>query len=391
MKNSPNLSVFFRGFFANLRKNPKVLIIPAVLLALGISVAIFNANQASANTLNTDESSALFGFFASRSDELEVVKASDPKKLIHEDAANLTSVSKTAVDNTALNTESVAMASVVYTNPVTEASVLPPEVEAAPTAYTVERPAAMFSYTVQPGETLSSIARKFGLSPQTLLADANWDELVKPGQKISIPNSNSPIHKVAQGQSLSQIAQRYGAANLQKIIEGNNLPEDGTVQPGQLLVVYGGQLEAKPAEPQPAPAQTRRIASASRSTNSYSRTSSSTSRSVSRGISTGGSYNGFPAGYCTYYVAKKRGDVTWRGNAGTWLNNAKAQGRPTGSTPKAGAIVVTGESGWGHVGYVEKVNKDGSYTISEMNYAGFNRTSTRTLNSGSGQVKGFIY
>ena len=119
--------------------------------------------------------------------------------------------------------------------------------------------------------------------------------------------------------------------------------------------------------------------------------SSSTSRNVSRGISTGGSYSGFPAGYCTYYVAQKRGDVSWRGNAGTWLNNARAQGKPTGSTPKVGAIVVTGESGWGHVGYVEKVNGDGSYTISEMNYAGFGKTSTRTLNSGSGQVKGFIY
>ncbi len=363
------------------------MIIPAVLLALGVSVALFNANQASANALNTDESSALFGFFASRSDKLEIVKAGDPQKLIHEDVANLTSVSKTAVENAMLNTESVAMASVVYTNPVTEASVLPLEVEAAPTAYTVERPAAMFTYTVQPGETLSSIARKFGLSPQTLLADANWNELVKPGQKISIPNSNSPIHKVAQGQNLSQIAQRYGTSNLQKIIEGNNLPEDGTVQPGQLLVVYGGKLESKPVEAPVAP-QTRRIASASRST---SRTSSSTSRNVSRGISTGGSYSGFPAGYCTYYVAQKRGDVSWRGNAGTWLNNARAQGKPTGSTPKVGAIVVTGESGWGHVGYVEKVNGDGSYTISEMNYAGFGKTSTRTLNSGSGQVKGFIY
>lgn len=361
------------------------------MLALGIGVAVFNASQASADALNTDESSALFGFFASRSDQIETVKAGDPKKLIHEDTASLTSVSKTAVDNAALNTESIAMASVVYTNPVTEASVLPPEVEAAPTAYTVERPAAMFSYTVQPGETLSSIARKFGLSPQTLMADANWDELVKPGEKVSIPSSNSPIHKVAPGQSLSQIAQRYGATNIQKLIEGNNLPEDGTVQPGQLLVVFGGNLPDKPVE-QPTTTQTRRLASASRSkTSTTSRSRTSTSRTVSRGISSGGSYSGFPAGYCTYYVAKKRGDVTWHGNAGTWLSKAKAQGKATGSQPKAGAIVVTGESGWGHVGYVENVNKDGSYTISEMNYSGFGKTSSRTLNSGSGQVKGFIY
>lgn len=32
-----------------------------------------------------------------------------------------------------------------------------------------------------------------------------------------------------------------------------------------------------------------------------------------------------------------------------------------------------GWGGYGHVGYVESVNADGSITVSEMNYAGWNR------------------
>lgn len=100
--------------------------------------------------------------------------------------------------------------------------------------------------------------------------------------------------------------------------------------------------------------------------------------------------NVFPYGYCTYYVAQRR-VVTWRGNAGTWLSGAQAQGYATGGTPKVGAIMVTAEgSSAGHVAYVEKV--DGNMiTVSEMNYRGFGVISTRTLSASSSFIKGFIY
>jgi surface antigen len=52
--------------------------------------------------------------------------------------------------------------------------------------------------------------------------------------------------------------------------------------------------------------------------------------------------------------------------------------------------MVSAESRWGHVALVESV-KGSSFTISEMNYAGFGKKSTRTLSAGSRVVKGFIY
>ncbi len=48
--------------------------------------------------------------------------------------------------------------------------------------------------------------------------------------------------------------------------------------------------------------------------------------------------------------------VTWRGNANSWIKNARASGEKTGQTPVVGAIIQFSGSGYnryyGHVGIV---------------------------------------
>jgi surface antigen len=100
--------------------------------------------------------------------------------------------------------------------------------------------------------------------------------------------------------------------------------------------------------------------------------------------------NRFAYGYCTYYVAEKR-NIPWLGNAIDWWPNARAYGQPEGPTPRVGAVMVTRESGYGHVAYVEAVNADGSWTVSEMNFIGWNRISSRTIHFGQVPLVGFIY
>jgi surface antigen len=110
-----------------------------------------------------------------------------------------------------------------------------------------------------------------------------------------------------------------------------------------------------------------------------------------------GASNGFTYGYCTWWVAHKR-YVPWRGNAAQWWWNARPFGYPEGSAPRVGAIMVMGYGGsspQGHVAYVEGVNSNGSFLISEMNWwgvpgGGWGRVDYRTVSSLSG-VLGFIY
>jgi surface antigen len=110
-----------------------------------------------------------------------------------------------------------------------------------------------------------------------------------------------------------------------------------------------------------------------------------------------GAANGFSYGYCTWWVAHKR-SIPWRGNAAQWWWNARPFGFAEGPTPRPGAVMVMGVSGTspqGHVGYVESVNPDGSFVVSEMNWwgvpgGGWNRVDYRTVKSMSG-ILGFIY
>lgn len=100
--------------------------------------------------------------------------------------------------------------------------------------------------------------------------------------------------------------------------------------------------------------------------------------------------NHFAYGYCTWYVATKR-FVPWFGNAFEWWPNARAYGFPEGFSPQVGAIMVTRESGYGHVAYVEAVSGDGSWTVSEMNFTAWGVVDRRTIRPGQVSLVGFIY
>lgn len=91
--------------------------------------------------------------------------------------------------------------------------------------------------------------------------------------------------------------------------------------------------------------------------------------------------------WCTDYVHSRRPDVAVYGNAGYgWIGAAQAAGKATGTTPQAGAVAVMN----GHVAYVEGVNPDGSYVVSEMgwNYQAGNYNK-RTVQPGA--FGAFIY
>jgi peptidoglycan DL-endopeptidase CwlO len=100
--------------------------------------------------------------------------------------------------------------------------------------------------------------------------------------------------------------------------------------------------------------------------------------------------NHFSYGFCTYYVATRR-FVPWFGNAIEWWPNARPYGYAEGQTPKVGAIMVTSESGFGHVAYVESVNGN-QFTVSEMNFTAWNVVDRRTITLGGRvPIVGFIY
>ena len=162
-------------------------------------------------------------------------------------------------------------------------------------------------------------------------------------------------------------------------------------RPSRTTVVIYTEAVAEPT-PTPAAAPARPVAVAPRAT--AARTPAGPAWAA--GPVTGAS-NGFSYGYCTWWVAHKR-YVPWRGNAAQWWWNARSFGYAEGSAPRTGAIMVMGYSGsspQGHVAYVESVNPNGSFLVSEMNWwgvpgGGWGRVDYRTVSSMAG-VLGFIY
>lgn len=244
-------------------------------------------------------------------------------------------------------------------------------------------------YTVREGDTIHSIANKFGIDAATILTESDKyaDDIIKSGDKLTILPVSGTTERVDSGETLAGIAKKH-KADINEIMAFNKLVNDTDIEVGQILVVPDGKRKIE-NRPQPEVDTSTRYAYNSTSTSSRSSVvqRNQTNPTVNRGPSVG---NRFSWGWCTWYAAQRRGDVTWRGNAGQWLTNARAQGRATGRTPAVGSILVTSESWWGHVAIVESVQGD-RVTISEMNYKGFGITSTRTISNGSGVIKGYIY
>lgn len=91
--------------------------------------------------------------------------------------------------------------------------------------------------------------------------------------------------------------------------------------------------------------------------------------------------NTYGYGYCTWYV---KNVISWVpngwGNANQWAYGARNSGHTVSGTPIVGAVAQTSRGSLGHVAVVTAVNGS-SITISEMNYSGWNRISSRTANA----------
>lgn len=122
-----------------------------------------------------------------------------------------------------------------------------PAATATPAATAIPAPGVPVSYTVQSGEWLYSIARKFNITPQSLIAanpQINANTVLKPGTVLNIPSGSSPVpgatttgqktYVVKPGENLFRIALNSGT-NYQTLAQLNNIPAPYTVFPGQVL------------------------------------------------------------------------------------------------------------------------------------------------------------
>lgn len=107
-------------------------------------------------------------------------------------------------------------------------------------------------YVVLPGDTVSSIADKFGVSVNTILWENElraWS-LIRPGDKLVILQSSGINHKVARGDTLDKIAKKY-KVDTEKIKEFNRLADASAIKVGEKLFIPGASPYSPPVSVSP--------------------------------------------------------------------------------------------------------------------------------------------
>ncbi len=226
-------------------------------------------------------------------------------------------------------------------------------------------------YETQGGDTLGTIAEKHDIDINTIKWSNNLtSDTIKPGWFLVIPSVKGVLVKADEDTTIAGIARKFKCPE-ERIISYNGLAGADSVEPGQYVMCPDGTVPAPPKPATPAPTAKRSVGV-----------------SYSSIPDIEGTVNSFVKGNCTWYVAKKM-VITFHGNAKAWLRNGAAAGYRTGKIPMVGSAAVMYGGPYGHVAYVESVNANGTFNISEMNYEGLYKITHRTLSVDD--VAGFVY
>jgi murein DD-endopeptidase MepM/ murein hydrolase activator NlpD len=101
------------------------------------------------------------------------------------------------------------------------------------------------TYVVQSGDTVTKVAKRFGVSENTIRWANNMSkkDVLHVGQTLAVLPITGVKHKVQKGDTLETIAKKY-KADKADIMDFNDINEDGTVVVGDILIIPDGEITA---------------------------------------------------------------------------------------------------------------------------------------------------
>ncbi|MBQ3469703.1 LysM peptidoglycan-binding domain-containing protein [Candidatus Saccharibacteria bacterium] len=234
------------------------------------------------------------------------------------------------------------------------------------------------SYTVQPGDTMESIAAKYGITTDQIRWSNNLSNTtISEGRQLLIPSVPGIVYTVKDGDTVESLASKYNS-NIDQIISLNDLEVGRNLSAGMAIILPSGSLPETERPEYVAPATSSSYSNYSYSYYTYSGSGRENVQVVDRWTyarSMLGDGNPMMPGQCTWYAWYYRQHVggtplgKFFGNANAWASVLASRFR-VDRNPSVHAVFQTSSGYYGHVGVVTAVNGDGSITVREMNYAG---------------------
>lgn len=106
----------------------------------------------------------------------------------------------------------------------------------------------VFTYTIMPGDSLNLIARRFGITMDTLSSANNIDgSVIYSGDIISVPLDSRKVvflHTVVEGETVSSIAAAYGTS-VRSLMKLNRMKRDSIFASRKILVSGNPELNSR--------------------------------------------------------------------------------------------------------------------------------------------------
>lgn len=322
------------------------LVMGNLILLLGIGIFIFT-NRSASQTIRSGTVNSAISTSASQQNPLDQLSAAQ----IALTAAQMAQLPEIKAVRSQADSDSILLAQIPSDSTILAKPQIVPTVQ--------KSKQGIINYVAQVGDTIASIADKYGVSANSVRWSNNLaGNGIAAGTKLVIPPVNGVVYTVKTGDTPASLAAKYRADESQ-IVTYNDAELSG-LTPGEQIIIPNGQKSAP----------------------------------LTYGVfvaSYGG--NGYDYGYCTYYVASKLAVPNNWGNANTWDNYAPASGWTVSTSPRVGAIAQY-DGGWlGHVGIVEAVSDDGTMIkYSDMNgLAGWGRVGFSDWVPANASYNHFIY
>lgn len=260
-----------------------VLIVMLAVLAVTFAAKFPNSSNASTSLAVPDFTFSGLAGNSNQADTLAYFRTSSSNST-NDSVAVLTA----KVDHASIRAAGGVPPTASFSSGVTAAAVSSGEQGAGikPLADIVDPQQPFVLYSVQPGDTVSAIAAKFGIKQSTIsmnnpeVSDAKL--LITQGQQLIIPRKDGILYKVKAGDTVDKVVAQYDNITSDGVVgyKPNAIADPAALKTGDFLLLIGATLKPPPPPPPPPPPAPARPAPSS---------------SVSSGSGGSGSPGGVPA------------------------------------------------------------------------------------------------